>query len=100
MRFFGNILIFIFLALSFGKALAQPVPSNVEFLDNFSQAGIFLLKSQTDKALQCYQRCIKLNPKSSSSYYQIAKIHYDSGDYAAGEMFAKNAVDILSQTFI
>lgn len=96
MRFLGNILIFIFLALSFGKALAQPVPSNVEFLDNFSQAGIFLLKSQTDKALQCYQKCIKLNPKSSASYYQIAKIHYDSGDYATAEMFAKNAVDINS----
>ena len=66
----------------------------VEYLDLFSQAGIFLLKSQTDKALQYYQRCIELNPKSSASYFQIANIHFGSGNFQASELFAQKAVDI------
>lgn len=66
----------------------------VEYLDLFSQAGIFLLKSQTDKALQAYQRCIELNPMSSASYFQIGNIYFSSGDYQASELFAQKAVDI------
>lgn len=97
MKFLCNILVFTFLAFPFGNIFAQtsqPVPSNVEFLNYFSQAGIFVLKSQYSNALQCYQKCIELNPKSSASYFQMAKIHFSSGDAHAAEMFAKKAHDL------
>ena len=97
MKFLCNILVFTFLAFHFGNIFAQtsqPVPSNVEFLNYFSQAGIFVLKSQYSNALQCYQKCIELNPKSSASYFQMAKIHFSSGDAHAAEMFAKKAHDL------
>ena len=79
---------------TFAQDAFKSSDDRVEYLDLFSQAGIFLLKSQTDKALQSYQRCIELNPKSSASYFQIANIYYDSGDYQASELFAQKAVDI------
>ena len=92
MKFFGNILIALLLASPFGNAVAQKskssVPSNVEFLNYFSQAGIFVLKSQYSNALQCYQKCIQLNPNSSASYFQIAKLHFSAGDYPAAELNA------------
>lgn len=91
-----NILLATFFC--FGNSYSQNspgyTPKDVEFLNYFSDAGICLLKSQYSNALSLYEKCLSINPKSSASYYQIAKIHYLNKDYSAAELFAKRAVDL------
>ncbi|MCQ2973674.1 MAG: hypothetical protein MJ211_02550 [Bacteroidales bacterium] len=93
-----NIIFFILLSYnnSFSQNKFLQSSDDVDFKNYFSQAGIFLLKSQSNDALQCYKKCLELNSKSAATNFQIAKIYYYSGDYNAAELFAKNAVDLNS----
>jgi tetratricopeptide (TPR) repeat protein len=45
-------------------------------------------------ALKYLEQCIRINPSSDASYYQIAQISVQHGDFENGKAFAKRAFEI------
>ncbi|HKK43154.1 MAG TPA: tetratricopeptide repeat protein [Bacteroidales bacterium] len=45
-------------------------------------------------ALKYFEQCIKINPRSDASYYQMAQIVLMNGDVKDGKDFVKKAIDI------
>ena len=92
MKFFLSILFcFVFCCSVFGQNSIDTL--GVKFYNYFSQAGIFLLKGDMQNALSAYGMCLKVNPKSSVSNFQIAKIYFTQRDYYMAERYAKIAVE-------
>lgn len=79
---------------------SQPsVPSDVEFKNFLSQADIFLLKGQHDNALSAYNSCLKLNPNSAATNFQISRIYFNYGDYDAALNYAKKSVELSPDNY-
>ncbi|MBQ5451564.1 MAG: tetratricopeptide repeat protein [Bacteroidales bacterium] len=99
-----KLLFTILLLLSFSGVYAQKdnapkVPDDVEFKNFFSQADIFLLKGQSDKALSAYNSCLRLNPKSAAVNFQLARIYYNYHDLDAAMNYALSAVRLQPENY-
>lgn len=95
MKFFLSIL----LVLSFSGLSAQNVPEDVEFKNFFSQADIFLLNGQPEKALSAYNSCLRLNPESAASNFQLARIYFSNRDLDAALNYALAAVRLQPDNY-
>jgi predicted Zn-dependent protease len=45
-------------------------------------------------ALKLFEECIKINPKSDASYFQIAQVVVANGDIKSGKLFASKALSL------
>ncbi len=45
-------------------------------------------------AMECFEKCIEINPASDASYYQMAQILISRGDVQAGKKFLKKACEL------
>lgn len=57
------------------------------------------LMGNNGDALKYMEQCIKLNPESDASYYQMAQILLASGDLGNGKKYANKALSIDEQNF-
>ena len=97
--FFTILLIFVFSKVDAQKNIEQKVPDEVEFKNFLSQADIFLLKGQPEKALSAYNSCLKLNPNSAAANFQLARIYYNYKDFDAAMNFAISAVKLQPDNY-
>lgn len=67
---------------------------DVQFKLFFSEAITQQMLKNYDNALGLYQKCIGIKPKSSASFYQIARIFYFKNDFNAAQNFIKKAIEI------
>ncbi len=100
MKLFFTILLFLSVSgLYAQKNNVQKIPDEVEFMNFFSQADIFLLKGQPEKALSAYNSCLKLNPQSAAANFQLARIYYNHHDLDAALNFALSAVRLQPENY-
>ena len=100
MKLFFTILLFLSVSgLYAQKNNVQKIPDEVEFMNFFSQADIFLLKGQPEKALSAYNSCLKLNPQSAAANFQLARIYYNYHDLDAALNFALSAVRLQPENY-
>ena len=100
MKFFLTILLLLgFSGLYAQKNNTPKVPDEVEFKNFFSQADIFLLKGQPEKALSAYNSCLRLNPESAATNFQLARIYYNDHDMDAALNFALTAVKLQPENY-
>jgi len=66
--------------------------------DRLYVEGIKLkLTGNSGEALKFFEQCLKLNPESDATYYQMAQILMATGDIEAGKKYLKKAYEIEDQ---
>jgi tetratricopeptide (TPR) repeat protein len=63
----------------------------VRFQDSFAQANIHLLKGDNAKAVACLVNCLKINPSSSDTNFQLARVYYLDRNYDVALNYALKA---------
>jgi len=99
-----NILIILILTSIFGcKTLKNNNKVNDEltkkqnheqFLDNFSEANRSLLLDNNNKAIELFNICLELEPKSATTNFLLSKIYRDQNLLTNALFFAKQANDL------
>ncbi len=75
------------------KSLLGGVNSN-EYYYALGEATKLYLFGNYPQAVNLYNECLKINPKSSASHYQLAKIYMQAGEFKLARENAKSAVNL------
>lgn len=76
---------------------ARGIPGSVnshEYYYALGEATKLYLFGNFPQAVNLYNECIKINPSSSASHYQLAKIYMQAGELKLAREHAKNAVSL------
>lgn len=79
------------------KVLSRGILSGVnhnEYYYALGEATKLYLFGNFPQAVNLYNECIKINPSSSASHYQLAKIYMQAGELKLAREHAKNAVNL------
>ncbi len=67
---------------------------NFEFGYLFSEAGKVAMIGNYDEAIQMYNECLKLNPQSAASYFQLAELYIRKEAYLEALTYSQKSVKI------
>ena len=73
------------------KDSTKTLSPEVRFQDSFAQANIHLLKGDNAKAVACLVNCLKINPSSSATNFQLARVYYLDRNYDVALNYALKA---------
>jgi tetratricopeptide (TPR) repeat protein len=103
MKIKGTVILIVFLSgsiiLSCGKNIIPAATGSTKEYDSvkfdyfFIEAVKLKLMGNGGEALKYFEQCLKINPESSASYYQIAQIVTANGDINTGKKYIEKAIE-------
>jgi tetratricopeptide (TPR) repeat protein len=105
MKLRGFFIVFTIIVIAGSACSRNVVPAEEKIIkpENYDEASYsyFYVEAVKQKllgnigdALKYFEQCIKINPESDASYYQMAQIVLLNGDVKDGKRFIKKAIDI------
>jgi tetratricopeptide (TPR) repeat protein len=76
------------------ESQVQKKESNLEFYYAFTEATKQALFNNFNDAINLYKQCLKVNPESGATYFQLSNIYMRTGKLEIAKEYAKKAIEI------